>query len=115
MAKRKGTRTTYPHTREEMCRFGIVLTDEELEKYAAKHTVTKRDLKDDVCDSFDRDFLIFFVVNDVLGEGYHWPLNGDSDEYTEGFYAQFYKAAREKGIQVIDGIDQFAWSNSFEK
>ena len=91
----------YPHTKREMKRkFGLILTDIQLESYAAKHKVLRKDLQQDVCDSFDRDYLIHFIVEDVLGEDYHWPINGDGVNYAVEFYPKFFTAAQEKGIEV---------------
>lgn len=95
----------YPNTRKEMFEhFAITLSDYQLEKFAKKSKVTKRDLKDDICDTIDRDYLIDAVVVYVLGEDYHWPLNMDELEYSMDFYPRFYVEAQKKGIEVLPGV-----------
>jgi hypothetical protein len=98
---------TYPSTRESMLNhFGLVLTDEQLEMFANKNRITRRDLKGDICDTIDRDYLIDAVVVYVLGEDFHWPLNSDDATYTDVFYAAFFAEASRKGIAVAPGIEK---------
>ena len=92
---------TYPNIKETMRNyFGIVLTDEQIKKYGNKHPVTKRDVKDDVCDTLDREILIDAIVQDVAGPEYHWPLNMDGLQYINQFTKAFLKGYKGK-IEIV--------------
>lgn len=93
--------TNYPTVRDTMkSHFGIVLTDEQIVRFSSKHPVTKRDTRDDVCDTIDRDFLIDAIATELLGEGAHWPMNMDSEDYAAQFYQDFHDACMEQGIEI---------------
>jgi hypothetical protein len=91
----------YKVTRREIQnRFFLILTDQQMEKYAAENEITKRDLHDDICDTINRDLLIDAIVLDVLGNDYEWPTNSHSREYADDFYPRFFRAADYKGLAV---------------
>jgi len=82
----------YPAIRGEMVRnFGIVMSDELIERVSKKDSVLRRALKHDICDTMERDLLIDQVVLLVLGEDWSWPRNGDdmyaSRRFSEKFVA----------------------------
>jgi hypothetical protein len=108
-SKNQSVKSKYPETRRECRRwFGLLPTDQQIRYYASQHSPLKRDVAEDIFDTYDRDYFIAFVVADVLGEKYHWPLNGDTADYKEHFYSRFYAKAIEKGIKVTAAARRLA-------
>lgn len=104
---RRKSRISYPFIRKEMMlRFGLVLTDAQIKRYATKHTVLKKDVPLDILDSIDRDLLIDFIVVDVLGKKWHWPLYGDPIGYGGKFFEKFYPKAKAKGIKLTEACEE---------
>jgi len=97
----------YSNVRANMQRyFAINLTDEQIKRYSAGHPVTKRDSRQNACDTMDRDLLIDAICQDLFGEdGMRWPMNMDSEDYHQTFYPAFKKAAIAKGIELAAGWD----------
>lgn len=103
---KKAAPPVYTNVQATMQRhFGIILTDEQIKKYSDLHPVTKRDSREDVCDTIDRDILIDSIVEDLLGAPWHWPINMDTPKYAEEFYQKFHDACLEKGIK----LDEAKW------
>ena len=91
----------YSNVREALQRhFALLLTDDQIRHYSNMHPITKRDSRENVCDTIDRDLLIDSIVQDLLGADAVWPLNMHGPEYAEAFYPAFKKAALEKGIAL---------------
>lgn len=104
--KADATTPDYSNVRTTMQRhFGIILTDEQIKLYSDQHPITKRDSRDNVCDTIDRDLLIDAIVVGLLGEPWHWPLNMDSEAYGKEFYQKFHDACIAKGIK----LDEQKW------
>lgn len=102
MAARK-EKIDYSNVHSEMKRmFGLDLTDDQIRHYSALHPITKRDSKDNVCDTIDRDILIDSIAQELLGEGAHWPMNMSTQEYTEKFSEDFHNACVAKGIKLVE-------------
>jgi hypothetical protein len=101
---RKHKPQKYPHLRAALeQQYGLVLTARQLEKLATDPR-EKRDLKIDSTDTATREVFGTLVVWDVLGKGRNWPVNGDGFEYADGFYLEFFPAAKRKGYKVLDAI-----------
>lgn len=97
--KPKKSKNKYDAIRSECMKwFFIAPTDEQIEKYAATHPILKRDVNEGIFDTFDRDLFIDALVVDVVGEDWHWPLNGDPDGYGAKFYPKFFPKALDMGI-----------------
>jgi hypothetical protein len=110
----KSRKSEYPSARKIVREyFHLVLTDKQIKYYAEKNNVLKRDLADDVFDTMDRDYFIDEVVADVLGEKYHWPLNGDPSSYAVAFYPVFYERAVQKKLGVTPEVKQFLMHREF--
>lgn len=108
-SKSRRAKSRYSDTREECTRhFGLLLTDKQIRKYSQSHPVLKRDVAEDIFETFHRDFFISYVVEDVLGKEYWWPVNGDQDAYKSFFYPVFYNAAMKKGIQITPEAERIA-------
>lgn len=83
----------YPNTFAAMQLYGLLLTDEQLKKYAREDKVSRHDLRDDICDNITASILLKAILRDVLGKGYQW-----SDD--PQFKREFYVAAQNKGLKV---------------
>jgi hypothetical protein len=94
--------------------FSLLLTDEQIEKYANTHPVLKRDFAEDVFDTIDRDLLIDAIVISVVGKAYHWPLNGDTVEYSNKFFSKFFLKAKTKGIRITKRAEKLFISGCAE-
>lgn len=47
-------------------------------------------------DTLPRDIIFDGIVSTFIGEDQHWPLNGDSDEYSNEFFKQLQDVSAER-------------------
>jgi len=90
--------------------FGIVLSDEQAtraaktQKNLGYYSDERMSSTGGVMDTADRDLLADFIVQDILGPGNHWPLNGDGADAMEIFKRAIVKAAPAKGYVLLGGV-----------
>lgn len=83
--------------------YNVILTDEQIVVLGARNSSLKRELLDGVFDTTTREYMATVLVEDVLGKGRHWPLNGEGHEVGEKFFLEFYPAAWAKGYKIWEG------------
>src|ERR1700690_3608874 len=91
---------SYPDTRSAMHDwFAIDLTNDQIEHFAKMDPDVWEDVKDDYCDTLTRDRFINLIVNTIMSNEDHWPLNMDTGTlYERDFWNRFYAACANWGF-----------------